>query len=64
MRLQNTQSGGTDILDGVAFFQYDVQIRQQIAFVFLVGYIDKELVEDGFAICPYCEKEVEIRVGD
>lgn len=23
-------------------------------------YLDKELVEDGFAICPYCENEVEI----
>ena len=23
-------------------------------------YFDSEMVEDGFAICPYCEEEVEI----
>ena len=28
------------------------------------AYFDKELVEDGFAICPYCEKEVEVNVCD
>lgn len=27
-------------------------------------YIDHDLVADGFAICPYCETEVEINVSN